>query len=1142
MSDTAGAANSSTPAQSEQSGRIVDFSDFEHQKENIQPLSRGRSASALAQLYGKHNTNSALDSLDSAARQSLQPTRPLAPLKQRESQGDMERQDSGVDIRVSGHLQARNAQFQAEIAAMDPAETDDPLDVYFRYIQWLFEVFPQAHGNQSVIKLVEKPLKLFCEQERYRNDTRYVKMWIWYTGIITTSQEVVFQFLIANKIGDSLAVLYEEYAKLLESQNKARKADEVYQLGIARKAQPLARIQRRYNDFQRRLVAQTMRDVDTQQQHTEEQGAQSSSNTLPAMQGRLDAANDENNAPGHSNRTMLGTKRSGRSVRSAAANTLPASQRGLSNQASASAAPAASRPNARIAVFSDPDGRASGNIVHSRSSSGGGGTQGAEAGLSGTPWLDIGSDEGRRKENIPEATSWRGQTLEQRRLLTSSGRVATVAPHGVPVMEKFTVFNDSGDEDQGASAMSSEREAQGSVLGSKHLSGVSAIGASSSSLLTSFDTSTSRPNSRSEKSKGKAKEKSKDKVKGTKEKERGGKGEEKMVMPSEILFPAGDGVPQCVEEARARLTKYKFDYDQWLKQEQAAPSTRSTSNGQGVSRYINLPAQIPAAIRSSDNEDSSYRGGGIPIDSDDEDNDIVDESGFGRNKRKSVATSSPTINTRVAQKGMLGIWNDLSDTDSDGDSMLDFDSCNNDGKGKGARSSRASVSDDDYQFTMGPVKPNVVPGEASTLPPMIPSSARPGSRFESFLDAGMRRGENGCDKDEYDPPTVVINSIRAAKRQELQQARIKPTPLAARVQTPLVSSTAQSMLGQSQQSGQQPRGLRSVDEDSEDDEYLAESGNAAAISSCSAHAESLMRTLEPHKTPLTNRIEVFRDEYEPAPASNNRNSQSQSAKPEPLFAPSGSQKKDNQQCGNPRKPGIQVASESLEHDYPPIPPPTSARKGNVSSMHFSTPGYTRTGSGFSVSGAEFTSISGFTGISTIGGPTTSLLMQEGLDTISAGSASVASGQEEYTIEYEDEDDEDDVSGEYSGYRRLSNVSAQTPLRKRLSMAARDLGKITPRFPKTAASENEAYNSYTRTTNSEIEDDDEEDEEDEPCTENMGEFADLDSQMNELQMELGAQFMQQSGTADTSEHYANIGTATPSSSQNRSAPLFTVFRD
>ncbi|KAI9503472.1 Mad3/BUB1 homology region 1-domain-containing protein, partial [Coemansia spiralis] len=216
MSDTAGAANSSTPAQSEQSGRIVDFSDFEHQKENIQPLSRGRSASALAQLYGKHNTN--------------------------------------IDIRVSGHLQARNAQFQAEIAAMDPAETDDPLDVYFRYIQWLFEVFPQAHGNQSVIKLVEKPLKLFCEQERYRNDTRYVKMWIWYTGIITTSQEVVFQFLIANKIGDSLAVLYEEYAKLLESQNKARKADEVYQLGIARKAQPLARIQRRYNDFQRRLV------------------------------------------------------------------------------------------------------------------------------------------------------------------------------------------------------------------------------------------------------------------------------------------------------------------------------------------------------------------------------------------------------------------------------------------------------------------------------------------------------------------------------------------------------------------------------------------------------------------------------------------------------------------------------------------------------------------------------------------------------------------------------------------------------------------------------------------------------------------------------------------------------------------------
>ncbi|KAJ2626253.1 protein kinase, partial [Coemansia sp. RSA 1694] len=170
-----------------------------------------------------------------------------------------------VEIRVSSHLQSQNAQFQAEISALDPLETDDPLDVYHRYVQWLIEVIPQAVGHQAVIRLVERPLKLFRDQERYRNDARYVKMWIWYTGLVNEGQDAVFQYLIANKIGDSLAILYEEYGKLLESKGKVRKADEIYQLGAARKAQPLARLQRRYVEFQRRVMAQTMRDAEKQQ-------------------------------------------------------------------------------------------------------------------------------------------------------------------------------------------------------------------------------------------------------------------------------------------------------------------------------------------------------------------------------------------------------------------------------------------------------------------------------------------------------------------------------------------------------------------------------------------------------------------------------------------------------------------------------------------------------------------------------------------------------------------------------------------------------------------------------------------------------------------------------------------------------------
>ncbi|KAJ2517887.1 protein kinase, partial [Coemansia sp. RSA 2049] len=414
----------------DQAGKIVDFSDFEHQKENIQPVARGRSAAVLSQLYGKADTAGGIASQQSSrqadGRRSFelgaQGSAEPSMRGNAEGRADSSSNSSGQGaIQVAGHLQTQNAQFQAEIAAQDPAETDDPLDVHYRYMQWIFEVFPQASGNQAVIKLVERPLRLFNDDERYRSDARFVKMWIWYIGIINSGQEAVFQYLLANRIGDSLAITYEEYARLLESTGMTRKADEIYRVGVARRAQPLARLQRRYSDFQRRVVAQTVRAVDA------DADADAESNANERRESSSSAG--ENVAPG-ARRTVLGTKRSARSTRSAAANTLPASQRGVGG---VSGGDGAGRANARISVYSD----------------GGGERAGAEP-TAPAPWGDIGSDEGRRKENIAEASSWRGQTLAQR-------RVAAAAPHGTPAVEKFAVFRDGDGAGSDAAPDASER-------------------------------------------------------------------------------------------------------------------------------------------------------------------------------------------------------------------------------------------------------------------------------------------------------------------------------------------------------------------------------------------------------------------------------------------------------------------------------------------------------------------------------------------------------------------------------------------------------------------------------------------------------------------------------------------------------------
>ncbi|KAJ1742504.1 protein kinase [Coemansia sp. RSA 1086] len=965
----------------ETGGKIVDFADFEHQKENIQPLRRGRSAAALSQIYGGHEK---AQGLCSTARHSLQPHRPLAERKP-EAPG-ME------SIKVSSHLEAQNAEFQREIASMDPVEADDPLDVYYRYVKWLLEVFPQAHGHQTVIRMVEQPLKQFRGQERYRNDARFIKMWIWYTSIIGDGQEAVFQFLVANRIGDSLAIMYEEYAKLLEGAGKVRKADEIYQLGIARKAQPLARLQRRFDEFQRRVMARTMRDVDARQSGQEPRDTGSA--VADSGSQRSMAVTDEN-AYGNSQRTMLGTKRSGRSVRSAAANKLPQSQRGLPDHSESMPA----RPNARIQVFLDPEGCSENQSVLNA------------AGDSAGPWRDIGTDESRRKENLPEATSWRGQKLQQRPVSATHNpaAVASAAGPASAAPAKFTVFSDNDTSQHQSSST-------GSILAAKDEGSM----VSASGLLQTFE-GTSKP---------KKHPKSKDKPKAA----------ERMVMPAEMLFPNGDGVPQCAEEARAQLARY---------------------------RYV---AEEKPEVDSEEGSD---------------DEGIIDESGFGKHKRRSMAASSPTINTKVAQKDMLDIWNNLSDSDSDsllgmGGGLHQDGSAGSSKRRQHARDASWKIAaDDDYQFTMGPVTPNVVP--RGGIRPVIPTSAQP-SRVKSAAERS-KTDEN----DDINPPTMVLNSIRAAKRREMQQSRHKPTPLAARVQTP----RQQASMGQNHMS------LRSIEESSE-----AEDSN---------EDESLMRVLTgTAKTPMSARIPVFSDEQRAA-------YKCREERPKPLFAGT-----DTAANGQGKKSPL-LANE-FECEYPPVSSrPSNMLLHSTPARYPQTPGtMTRTAS----NGGEFTALSGLTGMSTVGSATASTFMaqqQKGAQTAIGG---YEFGEALEANENDDDDDDEDDDDEDARSIR----SAQTPMRKRLSMAARDLGRITPRFPKTPPG---GVNQQYVSDNADDDDDDDAEDDDDPCTENIGEFADLDSQMNELQMELGAQFLRSNSASSNME---------PNTDSKRSAPLFSIFRD
>ncbi|ORX76342.1 hypothetical protein K493DRAFT_321573, partial [Basidiobolus meristosporus CBS 931.73] len=315
----------------ESQGPITDMDSIELDKENIKPSRRGRSAAALAQVFG--------------------------------SSADERAQD----------LQTQRAGFEKELEGMN--ELDDPLDVYHRYVKWTIENYPQGHNQQSnLVPLLERATRHFLDDNRYLNDPRYLRMWLLYANQVR-DPKVIFAFLIRNNIGMDLAAFYQEYADLLESLNRLDQADEILQLGINRRAQPLERLLRYHKEFQRRMMEPVAQEADAQPEETQV------------------------------NRSILGHKVS--STRSAHPN-----RGGIR-----SGAPLGQKPNKKMSIFSDTD---SGRSVVPDSSA--------------APWSHLGTDVSRRKENIREATRWKGVTLAQ------SGRSRPIPA------EKLDVFQDEESE------------------------------------------------------------------------------------------------------------------------------------------------------------------------------------------------------------------------------------------------------------------------------------------------------------------------------------------------------------------------------------------------------------------------------------------------------------------------------------------------------------------------------------------------------------------------------------------------------------------------------------------------------------------------------------------------------------------------
>ena len=336
---------------------IIDFNAIESQKENVQPLARGRSAHALSNTLTMQH-------------------------KQRQAT-----------------LAAQRSEHEQIVTSTENIESDDPLEAWNRYVKWCIDNYPSGQTHESgLVPLLERATRTFKDSEQYTHDSRYLRLWILYARNVECARDV-YNFLLANEIGTKLASLYEELAVVLEGQNFFDEADSMYKLGIARRANPIDRLKRRYTEYQQRIL-----------QHPTIDSTSSDAVSYPAALKAAMAASGRS-VLGHKDMSAAGPTRSN------AANVL----RGAGASISAIGGTGAPVNNGRkLAVFrQDDDENDRGNL----------------GGASAGGWDDIGTVASRKQENR------QADRLGSNFKIGASGGVSQKPGSGL------AVFRDSDDEE-----------------------------------------------------------------------------------------------------------------------------------------------------------------------------------------------------------------------------------------------------------------------------------------------------------------------------------------------------------------------------------------------------------------------------------------------------------------------------------------------------------------------------------------------------------------------------------------------------------------------------------------------------------------------------------------------------------------------
>ncbi|XP_073973885.1 mitotic checkpoint serine/threonine-protein kinase BUB1 beta-like isoform X1 [Rhodnius prolixus] len=128
-------------------------------------------------------------------------------------------------------------------------EGDDPLEPRYNYVKWIEQCCPKFGPESHMIPLLEDTIMLFKDDDRYKQDPRFVELIIKYIETQDHAPEL-YQIVHSQGIGTKCAALYKSWAEYLDACQNIKGADQIYRLAVACNAEPIEVIKDLQAQFQ----------------------------------------------------------------------------------------------------------------------------------------------------------------------------------------------------------------------------------------------------------------------------------------------------------------------------------------------------------------------------------------------------------------------------------------------------------------------------------------------------------------------------------------------------------------------------------------------------------------------------------------------------------------------------------------------------------------------------------------------------------------------------------------------------------------------------------------------------------------------------------------------------------------------------